>query len=118
MRTVAALLATAAAVAAASNPSCFDDNGNAVSWFAAVKDNNDGTYAIATSDDNSLEHSQYNLQDPSGGGVSKTVAQLWDTSFSRGAFNDEPGYKASTKYGHTKGFVLAGDTAGIYMVHR
>ena len=119
MRGLATILLAAAALAAsASNPSCYDDSGSPVAWFVAIKDNNGGNYAMATSEDGSLKQSQYDMQNGSVGGVSKTVSQLWDSSFTRGAWNDEPGYKASSKYGHTKGFVLAGDSAGVYMVHR
>ena len=119
MRGLATILLAAAALAAtASNPSCYDDSGNPVAWFVAIKDNNGGNYAMATSEDGNLKQSQYDMQNGSVGGVSKTVSQLWDSSFTRGAWNDEPGYKASSKYGHTKGFVLAGDSAGVYMVHR
>ena len=117
MLRVLALLAAAAA-AAASGPACYDDSGATVDWFIAIKDSNAGTYAIASSASGKLQQSSENLQDGTRGGVSLTVQQLWNNQYSTGAYNDEPGFKASTKFGHTKGFVVADETQAIWMVHR
>jgi len=108
----------AAAAAAASGPSCYDDSGSPVDWFIAIKDSNAGTYAMATSASGAMQQSSENLQDGTRGGVSLTVQQLWDKTLSRGAYNDQPGYKASSKFGHTKGFIVADDEQAIWMVHR
>jgi len=111
-------LLAAAAAAAASGPACYDDSGATVDWFIAIKDSNAGTYAIASSASGKLQQSSENLQDGTRGGVSLTVQQLWNKQYSTGAYNDEPGFKASSKFGHTKGFVVADETQAIWMVHR
>jgi hypothetical protein len=114
-RLIAIVASTATALA---SPSCYDDNGNAVDWFVAIKDNSGGAYALATSANTKMRQSSYDLQDGSKGGVSLTVQQLWLKNYSRGAYNDEPGFKASSKFGHTKGFVVADDSQAIWMIHR
>ncbi len=115
-----AIVAAAAAVTAANaaSPSCFDDSGSPVDWFIAIKDSNAGTYTMATSNSTKMQRSSENLQDGSRGGVSLTVQQLWNKQYSTGAYNDQPGFKASSKFGHTKGFVVADEQQAIWMVHR
>mgnify|MGYP005991103255 CR=1 FL=1 len=117
MLRVVCMLAAAAA-AAAAGPACYDDSGATVDWFIAIKDSNAGTYAMATSASGAMTQSSENLQDGTRGGVSLTVQQLWNKGFSRGAYNDQPGFKASSKFGHTKGFIVADEEQAIWMVHR
>jgi hypothetical protein len=115
MRWLGALLFV---VTHANGMSCLDESGKAVAWFAVFKFPNSYNYAYADPT-HTLAVSSHTLEGTTGA-VSKTTAQAYaaghGSTTSTAAYNDQPGYSGSSKYGHTKGFMAFTAYGGFWMV--
>ncbi len=100
---------------------CIGEYGEPAPFWAAFKYPQGFRYAYYTPTTQSLNASQFDLQDTDRGLVANTLQQLWESpSVSYVIYNDEspiPNSTYSSTYGHTKGIFATDGATGFWLTH-
>ncbi len=100
---------------------CIGEYNTPEHFWAAFKYPQGFNYAYYTPTSQSLNASQFDLQDTDRGLVANTLRQLWDTpSASYVIYNDEsplPNSTYSSTFGHTKGVFATDGETGFWLTH-